>query len=110
MIERKAFSHNIWPQMPFMRGPKAAERLRQLTADLAIVAQAAQTRRDRVIAHPWAAKRLCLIFGYQRPEQWTGYVPPSTTAEGTHNDSPWRAELIQLLRDVAAHEAGKDTT
>lgn len=108
MSERPAFKGGIWSQMPFMRGPKAAERLTQLTADLAIVSQAAQARRARVLAHPWAAKRLCLIFGYTRPEQWTGYVPPATTAEGDHNDSPLRAALLELLRDVAAHEAEGD--
>ena len=108
MSERPAFKGGIWPQMPFMRGPKAAERMRQLNADLAIVSQAATTRRTRVLAHPWAAKRLCLIFGYSRPEQWSGYVPPATTAEGDHNDSPLRAALLELLREVAAHEAGGD--
>lgn len=69
--------------------------------------ETAQQRRERVLKHEWAAKRLCKIFGYASATQWNGYVPPKADPlpdKGPQvakpNTSPFRAALMQLLRDV----------
>ena len=70
--------------------------------------RAALARRDRVLAHGWAASRLCEILRLERPGQWTGYVPPARDCHGRTETSPARALLRARRRDVdvAAAEAG----
>lgn len=91
------------------RGPRSAAMERvQLE-----VRRKCQERRARVLAHDWARKRLCEIFGYDEPgrppgdgaRKWNGYVPPAfnpLTKENRAlpNTSPYRAKLLDLLRDV----------
>lgn len=82
-------------------------------------------RKARVLAHPDLARRLVTELGYQRPEQWNGYVPPLIINPGasevlTHNgtpnrnggrsagqqqnDSPRRAALIAICREAYKRE------
>lgn len=98
---------SVWPEMLFMRGPKGAERLRVWLPEARRIRAAALARRDRVLAHDWARRRLCHIFSYARPEQWNGYVPPARDEHGQLNKSPYRRALIELLADVEAadHQA-----
>lgn len=39
-------------------------------------------RRAAVLKHNDLAKRLVAELGYQRPDQWNGYIPPATTDPG----------------------------
>lgn len=91
---------SVWPGMPFMRGPQGADRLRQWLSQSNVIHAATLSRRERVLAHPWACKRLCEIFGYKRPQQWTGFVPPARGPDGELNTSPYRRALMELLHDV----------
>lgn len=95
---------SVWPLMPFMRGQKAATRLRDLMPQLAAAHARAAARRERVLRHEWARKRLCSICGYKRAEQWNGHVPPARTPDGALNTSPVRRALVELLREVAEYE------
>lgn len=95
---------NLWPLVPFMRGPKAAQRLRDLAPQLAQAHALSEARRARVLRHEWARKRLCAICGYERAEQWTGYVPPTKNADGVLNTSPVRRALVELLYEIREYE------
>ncbi len=86
-------------------------RGRELIAILAESRRQAAARRDRVLRHDWATKRLCVIFGYKQATQWSGYVPPRSDPADDHgpqlsrpNTSPHRAALVQLLRDIKQFE------
>lgn len=60
-------------------------------------------RRGLVLRHPdLAAKLTAQPLNYERPDQWTGYIPPSTTATGALNTTPVRPALLALV-----HEAEK---
>lgn len=97
---------SIWPEMPFMRGEIGSARLREwLPQHRQIRAQTAH-RRARVLAHPWATKRLCDILGLANAEQWNGYVPPNTDEHGRANTSPTRRALVELLREVDQFDQG----
>lgn len=68
-------------------------------------------RRERVLKHHWAAKRLCAVFGYKSATQWNGYVPPRADPlpDTGHqvakpNTSEHRTALMQLLKDVQRFE------
>lgn len=101
----------IWAQLPFVQ--QATTEQRQSWYDTVRMSrEAAERRRHRVLTHPDLAARL-IRCGYSRPENWNGFVPPSTVdmlgLDGTmwaRNDSPVRAELIEILRSVAEREAG----
>lgn len=63
------------------------------------------TDREAVLAHPDLAQRLTEPpLGYARPQQWNGFVPPETF-NGTRNDSPRRAALVELVEQARAREA-----
>ncbi len=78
----------------------------------------AASRRKRVLAHPDLAKLLTeRPLGFQRPEQWNGYVPPATGFWGrvsrpgelpaeVPNNSPAYLALCELGRAVAERERG----
>ena len=102
---------SVWRDMPFTRHPKAKERLTELSAALTKASDDAKARRERVLKHEWAQKRLCQIFGYTKAEQWRGYIPPrldpETDGEQSFrplNQSPYRRDLIRLLHEVAEFE------
>lgn len=66
-------------------------------------------QRDQVLAHPDLAAQLVRRLGYQRPDQWNGYVPPRWFESGgitgerwIPNDSPARAVLVELVAEAAA--------
>jgi hypothetical protein len=88
--------------MSFMRGEKGAARLREWRITSRDTRTRALTRRDRVLAHDWAAKRLCLILDITRAEHWTGYVPPRLDGDGRLDTTPARSALVALLLDVAS--------
>lgn len=61
-------------------------------------------RRDRVLAHPDIAKRLCeRPLSLSTPEVWSGYVPPYMWRDQVNN-SPVRAQLMEILHAVAERE------
>ncbi len=78
--------------------------------------RAADERRRRVLAHPDLAQRLTARpLGFQRPEQWNGYVPPASGFWGrlsrpsdvpveVPNNSPAYFALCELGRAVAERE------
>lgn len=99
---------SIWDALP----AATQARREQRRVVLQEAAQQAAQRRSRVLVHEWACKRLCAIFGYERADQWNGYVPPRADPlpdrgpqVATPNDSPFRKALVQLLRDVAEFDA-----
>jgi len=95
---------SVWPEMPFMRGPVGAQRLREwLPVQREIRAKTA-ARRQRVLAHEWACKRLCLILGIKEARQWNGYIPPARDDKGDIRPNPVRQNLNELLRDVEKAE------
>lgn len=93
---------SVWPEMPFMRGPAGAERLRAWLPDYRAKRNKNAARRERVLAHDWACKRLCQILNLTDARQWNGYVPPLKDADGRINPYESRRLLMGLLRDVAA--------
>jgi len=98
---------SIWTQMPFMRGERGAERLREWSRTQHEVKRAAAARRERVLAYDWARTRLCRILSLSRAENWNGFVPPARDSDDHLNTSDRRRELMDLLRDVAQHELGE---
>lgn len=91
---------SVWPEMPFMRGPAGAQRLREWLPDYRQRRAATAARRERVLAHDWACKRLCLILGLTDARNWNGYVPELRNTDGAINPYENRRALIELLRDV----------
>jgi hypothetical protein len=86
--------------------PPGPGRTACMQAAAAAHAQLAEQRR-LILAFPDLAARLCAApIGFKRPEQWTGYIPPTFDRErpdGTvpQNDSPVRAALLALLEQAA---------
>lgn len=62
--------------------------------------EAAQRYRAAVLAHPDLCKQLCGVFGYERAEAWTGFVPSRLTADDKYNPSPHRAALITIVAEA----------
>jgi hypothetical protein len=68
--------------------------------------QANQDRRARVLRHPDLAARLCAPpLGYQRAEQWNGFVPPKYLPADLNgvtriNTSPRRAALVEISAEA----------
>lgn len=93
---------SVWPEMPFMRGPQAAERLHELLPVLRDNRRRALQRRDRVLAHDWARRRLCIILQTTDAKKWNGFLPLAENNLGDLRKSEIRHSLIELLRDVAA--------
>lgn len=91
---------SVWPEMPFMRGPVGAQRLREWLPVLREIRAKTAVRRQRVLAHDWACKRLCLILGIKEARQWNGYLPPMRDDRESARSNPVRQNLIELLRDV----------
>lgn len=68
--------------------------------------------RRRVLSHPELAKKLTQHpIGYDRPEQWTGFIPPqwitSASADPDHrimNQSPQRAALVRIMTELVRLE------
>lgn len=62
-------------------------------------------RRAAVLAHPDLAARLTREpIGYARADQWNGYIPPETY-NGSHNRSPRRTALLELVTEARARDA-----
>ncbi|MCG5460823.1 hypothetical protein MED01_004249 [Micromonospora sp. MED01] len=100
---------SIWPQMPFMRGPVAAQRLRDWLPQYRERRAEVAARRERVLAHEWARKQLCTILGLSDARNWNGYIPEARNADGVLNPYESRRALIELLREVAAADgAGQE--
>lgn len=60
--------------------------------------------RIAVLAHPDLAAKLCEPpLNYDRPDQWTGYIPPEIW-NNQRNDSGRRAALIELLLEALLRE------
>lgn len=62
-----------------------------------------------------AAKLCAPPLGYDRPDQWHGYIPPAYDAEHTDgvvplNDSPRRTALLALLEEAAERADGERGT
>lgn len=67
--------------------------------------EATRRNRELVLRHPDVAKRLTdPPLSYQRPDQWTGYIP-GPEWRGQANDSIRRAALIDIV--MAAEAADK---
>lgn len=70
-------------------------------------------RKATVMQHPDLAARLCdRPMGYERPDQWTGYIAPATTEIGEgylakRNDSPYRAQVVAIYEEALAREEGR---
>jgi hypothetical protein len=91
----------VWVEMPFMRGPIGAQRLREWLPEQRQIRERTAARRERVLAHEWARKRICRILGHTDAAKWNGYIPPATRAsDGKVDDNPIRDALIQLLHEV----------
>lgn len=97
---------SVWPEMPFMRGPTGAQRLREWLPKSREIRAATATRRERVLAHDWARTRLCQILLISDAQRWNGYVPPSRDEHGRPVRSELRRALIELLREVGAADQG----
>lgn len=95
---------SVWPEMPFMRGPVGAQRLRELLPVLRDVRTKTEARRTRVLAHAWACRRVCLILNLKEAKQWNGYIPPARDDRGALTHNPVREALIELLKEVEAAE------
>jgi hypothetical protein len=58
------------------------------------------------------AKRLTLPpVGFDRPEQWNGYLPPRMTAVSggfTYNDSHQRVHLVAIVREAVTRTHGEE--
>lgn len=64
----------------------------------------AEARKALILRHPDLAERLTKPpLGYQRPDQWSGAIPPETF-NGVANDSPLRPVILQLLAEAEARE------
>lgn len=94
---------SVWAVMPAATEVRRRERQRIQEE----ARQQCQQRRERVLAHEWACKRLCQIFSYKQATQWNGYVPPKwdplpdrLSEPRKLNTSPHRKALVQLLHDV----------
>lgn len=85
--------HTADPQTNMNRAVHAAGHLGEAK-------EAAQRYRAAVLAHPDLSKQLCLIFGYERAEAWTGFVPSRLTADDKYNPSPHRAALIPIVAEA----------
>lgn len=64
--------------------------------------------RRGVLGHPDLAKKLTEPpIGYERPEQWNGFVPPELWRE-QHNDSARREALVELVTEAARRDAASE--
>jgi hypothetical protein len=69
-------------------------------AALAEARNDSKVNRAAVLAHPDLAAQLTQPpIGYDKPEQWNGYVPPPTF-NGAHNDSHRREALAALVLEA----------
>lgn len=77
-----------------------------------VVRQEQAERRKRVVAHPDLRARLTEPpLSYQRPEQWTGYVPPKLLPQADDqqhtaalNTSARRRVLVELCAEALRRE------
>lgn len=70
-------------------------------------AAAAENKRRRLLLrrHPDLAERLTVApCPHTSPEKWSGYVAPDTW-NGSHNDSPIRAAIAELVAEAERREA-----
>lgn len=62
-------------------------------------------RRAVVLRHPDVARRLCeRPLSLPKPEQWNGYISPPTLATGGRNDSPVRAQVMEVYTEACRRE------
>src|SRR6266852_1885324 len=59
-------------------------------------------RRGAVLRHEDLAKRLIAELGYQRPDQWNGYIPPAVTDPGGQ-ERLCSGAVIGAHGDIRAH-------
>lgn len=106
-MQTPAPASSLWRRTVVARGSRGRELLEiQREAHTA-----AEKRRDRVLACPWAHRRLCDILDLRAATQWNGFMPPRALPADDRgdqrakpNDSPIRKALLQLLRDVEHFE------
>lgn len=80
----------------------------QVTEETAEFKSRIQARRDRVLAHPDIAAKLCQPpLSATAPQFWSGYVPPAYHM-GKPNDSPVRKQLLAICNEVAERENEPD--
>ncbi|WP_017602230.1 hypothetical protein [Nocardiopsis lucentensis] len=59
-------------------------------------------RRRAVLAHLDLAERLCEEpLGFERPDQWTGFIPPAMWNQQP-NTSPRRKALVEIYDEALA--------
>lgn len=93
---------SVWVEMPFMRGPVGAQRLREWLPVLRDIRARTAARRQRVLAHDWACKQLCVILSLSDAKAWNGYIPPARDDRDRARRNPTREALIALCKEVAA--------
>jgi hypothetical protein len=77
----------------------------ELTTASAHARQEAQARLGRVMRYDDLRHALCdMAGGYQRPDQWKGYVPPYLDPDGRPNDSLRRADLVAICAEALRRE------
>jgi hypothetical protein len=79
------------------------EQHRHILASEAAETVACRERRAAVLKHPDLCQQLLDELGYQRPEQWNGFIPPATF-NGAPNDSPRRAALMLISAEAWKRE------
>lgn len=69
-----------------------------------------RSTRDAVLSYPdLAAKLTATPLGYERPDQWNGFVPPEKF-NGAFNDSPRRAALVAIVDEAMARDRDRNAT
>jgi len=76
----------------------------QLVGILGTAKEATERYRAAVLHHEDLTQRLVRLFGYDRPQQWYGYVPPRTDGYGEYNSSPYRAALVEIVIDALTRD------
>jgi hypothetical protein len=91
---------SVWSQLDAWAHARRDQRLRFLDA-IETAHRDAQHRRRLVLSHKDIAERLVTELGYQRPDQWNGYVPPKLAeyhsknwAGGVWLDGVWVADPV----------------
>lgn len=95
---------SLWLQLEAWRRATRAQRQAILDATSEARRTTAQ-RRARVLAHPDLAARLVSRLGFERPDQWNGYVPPRLGQNDELNTSPRRTVLIEIAAEALEREA-----
>jgi hypothetical protein len=103
---------SVWSKLDAWQHGTVAQRLRFLDA-IETAHRGAQHRRRLVLSHEDIAHRLVTELGYQRPDQWNGYIPPRIAEYRSENrfggawlDGVWVADpMIGLLNTSPRRQA-----